>query len=204
MISRIRKSELAWLGAVSAALLVATSCSSIQDELQGRSPASVAVTSESFVEAFIEYAGPAERWAGPDPLMVQFSAREGDQPFSLVSQPVWKSPVGIQAGAGRAPASHGGMEHGNSVGTNGHDPVAQQVTEGEGSHRKNWSAEDLRMRLAQLADSVQESKIEYPGGCLYPVRIRLLRADGGVIEKSGCRSSRGWVKDASALVADAF
>lgn len=205
MISRIRKSELGWLGAVSAALLVTSSCSSIQDEIQGRAPASAAATAESFVEAFIEYAGPSERWAGPEPLMVQFSARDGDQAYSLVSQPTWKSPaVHIQAGAGRAPASKQGVEHDNSAVVTGHDPVAQQVIEGEGTHRKSWSADELRVRLAQLAESVEESKIEYPGGCLYPVRIRLLRADGGVVEKAGCRSSRGWVKDASALVAAAY
>jgi len=137
--------------------------------------------------------------------MVQFSVREGDQAYSLVSQPAWKSPAAhMQAGAGRAPASKQGVEHENSIVAMGHDPVAQQVIVGEGTHRKSWSADELRARLSQLAESVEDSKIEYPGGCLYPVRIRLLRADGGVVEKAGCRSSRGWVKDASALVAEAF
>ena len=37
-------------------------------------------------------------------------------------------------------------------------------------------------------------------GCLYPVRARLIRADGSVVEKQGCRSQLGWTRVASETV----
>jgi hypothetical protein len=151
------------------------------------------------VEAFIEHAGPAEKWAGPEPVMVQFSARDANHAYSLLSAPEWR--VGgtgadpeIKADTARAPAAQG---H--------HQDAPQAAMAGEASVRKAWKGEELRARLALFAEAVADpSATAQAGGCLYPVRVRLLRADGTVLEKAGCRASKGWPQLASRLLADAF
>jgi hypothetical protein len=178
------------------ALTALTACSSVQDEIE-RLPASAvtsaAVSGGGYVEAFIEYAGPAERWGGPEPLVVQFSARDSGRAFSLLSTPAWSKNTPIENSHSRAPAS-----------AHRDDPVAHPAVDGEGTVWKAWNPARLKERLAALAEAVESTKIPSQAGCLYPVRVRLLRGDGGVVEKGGCRSSRGWVKMASSLVADAF
>jgi hypothetical protein len=148
------------------------------------------------VEAFVEYAAPAEKWHGPEPLMAQFSARDPEKSFSLVSTPEWRSegapaPTAVH-GEGRAPAQHSPSD------------IAAAALEGEGSVRKIWKSDELRTRLAAFAEAISDPNAPLASGCLYPVRVRLLKADGSVLEKAGCRTSKGWPKLASALVADAF
>ena len=192
--SKQNRSVRGWM--VLASLTILSACSSVQDEIE-RAPASAGSVETGrggpYIEAFIEYAGPSERWGGPEPLVVQFSARESGRAFSLLSTPAWAKSGATADAHARAPAS-----------AHGDDPVAHPAVDGEGTVWKAWKPEVLKERLSALADAVESTKAPSQAGCLYPVRVRLLRGDGGVVEKGGCRSSRGWVKAASALVADAF
>jgi hypothetical protein len=60
-----------------------------------------------------------------------------------------------------------------------------------------------RERLNYLAESILNEKTTVMG-CLYPVRARLVRADGSVVEKFGCRSLQGWPSIASRTVSEMF
>jgi hypothetical protein len=58
------------------------------------------------------------------------------------------------------------------------------------------SAENARELLANLAVSLQGAEGAFRG-CLSPVRVRLIRADGILVEKQGCRGQNGWSHIAS-------
>ena len=49
---------------------------------------------------------------------------------------------------------------------------------------------------AYLAESISTDKTPF-FGCLSPVRARLIRSDGSLVEKFGCRSFQGWASVAS-------
>ncbi len=192
---KISKRLVESVSVISAVLVMASGCSSApEDVLQGGASGFASATGgAAIVEAFVEYAGPAERWGGPEPLMVQWSARDSTQAYSLVSMPDWKAAQPeVKGGEARKPASAQG------------DDIAHAVVEGEGTIRKSWNSPALRAQLATLAEAVSDPHSKFQGGCLYPVRVRLLRADGSVLEKAGCRSSKGWTRVAGALVAGAF
>jgi hypothetical protein len=64
---------------------------------------------------------------------------------------------------------------------------------------QGYPMELAREHLAHLATAIQGAD---PGfrGCLSPVRIRLVRADGSLLEKQGCRGQSGWARVASETV----
>jgi hypothetical protein len=59
--------------------------------------------------------------------------------------------------------------------------------------------EVARTRLAQLYTALQGQNQNFRG-CMYPVRVRMIRADGALMEKVGCRSAMGWSHTASEAV----
>jgi hypothetical protein len=70
--------------------------------------------------------------------------------------------------------------------------------------RSALTTQIVRERLALVATalSVNTGKMDEPGGCLYPMRARLIRSDGSLIEKRGCRSPIGWAFQASDAATD--
>lgn len=52
-------------------------------------------------------------------------------------------------------------------------------------------SQDVRKWLSELAE-VAAVPIQSAGGCLYPVRIRLISQDSQIKEYVGCRGSLGW------------
>ncbi|MEK6580270.1 MAG: hypothetical protein AABZ55_13680 [Bdellovibrionota bacterium] len=64
------------------------------------------------------------------------------------------------------------------------------------------SGEVAREHMARLVTAIQAGDTEF-SGCLYPIRVRLIRADGAIVEKHGCRGPVGWAK-ASSEVVDQF
>lgn len=112
-----------------------------------------------FVEAFLEYVGPPERWAGPRTVTLHLQARELE-PASVLITPNPGMPV---------PRPGGG-----SVSAAGH--IAQPVARDE---------------LRALGTTMIEAPATFTG-CLYPIRARLVRADGTVLERTGCRANTGW------------
>jgi hypothetical protein len=102
-------------------------------------PASQTKEAAPFVEAFLEYVGPPERWAGPRTVSYRVSAREPE----------------------------------------------------------------ARAELGDLGQSMLETGLPF-AGCLYPVRARLVRADGSVLEQQGCRGNSGWPVAAGRVISSAL
>lgn len=126
-----------------------------------------------YVEAYVEYRAPSEHWAAASALMVHVVAK--DEALAEVTfTPDWFTPMVAPAEfSNRSPASAG----------------------------SKLSSEVARDGLIRLAAAMQEDDASFKG-CLYPVRARLIRDDGAILEKNGCRSDHGWTKTASALVSD--
>jgi hypothetical protein len=115
--------------------------------------------SSPFVEAFIEYVGPPDRWAGPRTATLRLLAREENASVLLALLP----------GRSPAPGSGGALS-----------TAAGQIAQGL-----------LRAELQQLGSTMLETPVDF-SGCMYPIRARLVRADGSVFERQGCRTNSGW------------
>jgi hypothetical protein len=124
---------------------------------------SAAAGNQNFTEAFIDYPGPSEQWAGPARFILHVTAKEKDVDVKVPAQ--WH-PV--------FPASH--------------RAIASQMT-----------GEQARGKLSNLAVAMNEDTSSY-AGCMYPIRVRLIRADGSVMDKEGCREQSKWSKTASETV----
>lgn len=131
----------------------------------------IAAGGKGFVEAYIEYQGPDEKWVGPPTFLLHVLAKE-EMAVIKIAQPAFQgdegaSPVNSSTSLQfRRPAS------GRAVGMTG---------------------EVARNYLNQLASAIQSGDVSFQG-CLSPVRVRMIRFDGGVIDKQGCRGGDGWPK----------
>jgi hypothetical protein len=133
-----------------------------------------AVTDAPFVEAYLEYVGPPEKWAGPGTLMVHLTAKD------LNSAEVALSPDLIEQIIKRHQTSK--------------VPPLTPVTA-----TTRPTGELAREKFAYLAEAISTDKSKF-FGCLYPLRARLIRSNGAVVEKQGCRSFQGWPSIASRTV----
>lgn len=124
--------------------------------------ATKAAQESPFVEATIEYIGPPRKWAGYETLSIHLSA-SGAQNAQVTVVP------DLMLAQQRMPASL----------------VSPQATSA------HVSPDLLRTQLAELGKAVQQPEPEF-SECMYPVRVRLVRADGTVLQKEGCRSPKGW------------
>jgi len=61
--------------------------------------------------------------------------------------------------------------------------------------------ERARTRFGEIAAALQGAPQSFRG-CLSPVKIRLVRADGALLEKKGCRGHTGWPRVVSEAVND--
>ena len=129
---------------------------------------------QAYVESFIQYAGPQERWAGPSQLIVHVLAKEAGNAQISVTPSTFE-----QAIEPDKPETPGPTVQKRSIAS------ANGIT-----------SEQAREQLAHLATEMQGADEKF-SGCLYPVRVRLIRADGGLLEKQGCRGQQGWAKAAS-------
>jgi hypothetical protein len=55
---------------------------------------------------------------------------------------------------------------------------------------------NARDQVARLAEAIRDDDSPF-SGCLNPVRVRLIRTDGILLERQGCRGQEGWPKVAS-------
>jgi hypothetical protein len=128
---------------VAIAILIATAIialSGCQSALRQAAPQTAAAESGApFVEAYLEYVGPPERWAGPRTTAHHVFARE---------------------------------------------PIA-------------------RADLRSLGSTMAQAPSAFTG-CLYPIRARLIRSDGSVLERQGCRDNSGWPVVVSRMVSNAL
>jgi len=182
------------LGTVSFAVLglAISSCTSLSnhpalDAVRSMNGAqNPAISGKSFVEAYIEYRGPQEKWAGPVTFLLHVVAKEGDL-ARVTFTPAFSKDSASESAPATAPI------HENAPTVNGRKPASALTL------HHALSAEVARTQINQLAAAIQSGDVEF-SGCLSPVRVRLLRADGAVVEKQGCRSSDGWPKAASEAV----
>lgn len=149
---------------------------------------------QPYVEAYVEFLGPKDKWIGPASYLLHVSAKEGKY-AQITMSPEWfnvpYNAVNQQkhlTTSGRAPASAIGMlnEFGKAA--------------AEQEYMKAMSIEGARGRIQLLSEVMQRSGEQSYQGCMSPVRVRLIRADGGVFEKTGCRSDSGWTFAASEAV----
>ncbi|HAR42223.1 MAG TPA: hypothetical protein DCS07_06280 [Bdellovibrionales bacterium] len=142
---------------------------SAQNAVNGRGePAMTGVrSSEIFAEAYIEYPGPHARWVGPASFVLHVSTK--DPHWALIHvAPAWFNTSDEEG-----------------------SPDFSKV------NKKGLSSDYARERIRYLAGAMQQNNEAAFKGCLYPVRVRLIRDDGTFIEKTGCRTEAGWPKIAS-------
>ena len=120
---------------------------------------------QPYVEAYIEYQGPQQRWAGPANWVMHVTAKDSGEP-EIILPDAWRQDATSLA---RKPASHG------------------------------TTAEESRAKIGALAASMEEDDAGFHG-CLAPVHVRLVRQDGYVVDKQGCRDQSHWAKAASEAV----
>ena len=149
-----------------------SACSGLQNPSSLDLFGAAAKSVSPIVEAYFEFGGPEARWAGPTSWSLRVEARDGEF-AKVVSQPAVRGKVsGELHGTGRAPAEANGI------------PL-----------------ETAREALGDLATQIQTDAQTF-AGCLSPVRARLIRQDGTVVEKYGCRSHTGWPQAVSKVMAD--
>ena len=87
--------------------------------------------------------------------------------------------------------------------------VSPELTKNEGgpetaqrnlAHAAQLPAEEARKELDQLGAALHLPDQPFQG-CMYPVRARMIRSDGSLVDKVGCRNEKSWTKTASQLVA---
>ena len=162
-------------------LFLTAGCMSTQNQSQLDKISGQTVSNSPFVEAYIEYASPQSKWVGPSSFILHVTAKDGDQAtVQTVPQLFVKAAPAANIVHERTPAS----EH--------------SVNE---SALKTIPAAFAREQIADLAKKAQDGPDPEFKGCTSPLRLRLIRADGGLVEKVGCRGLAGWSKESSETVA---
>jgi hypothetical protein len=141
--------------------------------------------SKPIVEAYIDFPGPPEKWVGPAGLLLHVTAREGKSAKVVVTSPGLDGHAPL-LDAVRGLASENALPDGKNA---------------EAKIQKGISVEAARERLSFLARALTEGA-QFFQGCLNPVRVRLIRQDGSIFERSGCRGQVGWSRSASEAVSD--
>lgn len=139
-----------------------------------------------FVEAYIEYTGPQSKWAGPPTFVMHVKARENETPMISVTPNMFNTAQ---------------LREPSSLRTN---PGAAEVEKdkNKAAATVTLKPDAIRERLADFAEEVQDAGDGDFKGCLYPVRVWLIRSSGVILEKHGCREHKGWVTTANELVSD--
>lgn len=166
------------VGALGALLITGAGCLSTQTQtsLDGSQPAS------PFVEAYIEYPGPQEKWSGPASFILHVTAKDNGF-VQIVTTPAWAS------------------EDNKAVPAPAHEPVevhgrVPASALSKTATKRQMASEEARELLSHLHTAIQGGGATFKG-CMSPVRVRLVRADGGLVEKQGCRSEIGWARAVS-------
>lgn len=177
-------------------MVFATGCTSIQDNsaLEGLT-GSDDVTTNPYVSAYIEYPGPQKKWAGPSSLSMKIDAKgEGYSKVEVYPeyfQSLMKTTAEATAAA-RGPASEANREKASAA-------LTKQQVQTESA----MTTEAARAQFAFLAEAMKTQHAAFEG-CMYPVRARLIRANGEVLEKYGCRGQNGWPRVASEIVSESL
>lgn len=184
---RMNAALAAAFGASAILLLAGPGCLSTQTQtsLDG-------TQSAPYVEVFVEYPGPQERWSGPTSFLLHVSAKD-EGSAQIVTTPGWADEsAGNEAPSqtpGQAPAPQ-------SVPMSARVPASAL---GKAVGKRQMSAQEARELLGNLNIALQGAAAPFKG-CMSPVRVRLVRADGALTERQGCRSEIGWARAISETV----
>ncbi len=130
-----------------------------------------------YVEAYIEYPGPSDKWAGPSHFILHVLAKDSGMAQIAVTPALFK-PVAVDP----------------------HAPGAKAIgAVTELTRTPGMSGEAAREQLGRLMTALTGGEASFRG-CLSPVRVRVIRADGAVTERHGCRGGKGWSKAVSESV----
>lgn len=152
-------------------------------------------STQPYVEAYVEYAGPQARWAGPGSFILHVTAKDSGA-AQITTTPVLltdESPGDTKA-HDAAPRVSRRTPAASSLGVAGESPSQDLLP---AIHR--MSSEEARAKLAHLVNALQGAQALFHG-CMSPVRVHLVRADGGILERQGCRSELGWSRAVSETV----
>ena len=159
------------------------SLSTVVEALEGARNAS------PFVEAHVQYVGPDARWAGPALWTLHVSAKEGSAPaIDVTPRLPAVEPTDEVTVQQRTPASALGM-------------TQMQAPADSTASGQRVTSEEIRERLVLLASTLQAAEQENQA-CSTAVRVRMVRADGSVLERQGCRASAQWSQVVSEFSAE--
>ncbi len=189
------------------ALSAASGCMSMQNQ---QVQDAIQTGTKPYVEAYIEYIGPGSRWMGPATWVLHVNTRELGNPEISVTPEFGDAPAAKLAEApkeGRAPSpkeEHAAAGHAASPqNSNSNSKVAKATAQAARTiaSAANSAGVALREQIVALATSVQSAGETPFAGCLNPIRIRMIREDGALLERQGCRGSTGWSHTVSQSVA---
>jgi hypothetical protein len=176
---------------LTSSLIVAASgwgCLSMQSQTSiDNVAATTAASNQPYVEGYVEYAGPQSKWAGPASFILHVSAKEAGDAQITTTPALLTS--GSNSNPGAEPTLTQRVPAASSLSQAGGVPVFKKLTSTE-----------AREQLARLATALQGGTQAPFRGCMSPVRVRLVRADGGIFERQGCRSELGWSRAVSESV----
>ena len=152
-----------------------TACLSMQSQTT-LDAIQASMSAQPFTEAYIEYPGPSEKWSGPTSFIMHVTAKDSGTAQVYVSPALFNKPGSKEIEAPTAPGR----------------TLAAVVPHG-------ITGDAARDQLSHLATALQGADESFRG-CLSPVRVRMIRADGSLLEKKGCRGQNGWSKAASESV----
>lgn len=144
-----------------------------------------------FIEAYIEYLGPNEKWAGPSTFLLHVSApvdlpgnEEAEVQIEVIPELLEaESPPVLEPTQKKKKDKEVQIQ--NRV-------LASKNTE-------KMSKKIAQAHLNELALAIQKEDVPFEA-CLSPLKVRITRMDGKVLEKEGCRGVEGWPKKVSEVV----
>jgi hypothetical protein len=167
--------------------------------MQGQSSldsANPSTSTQPYVEAYFEYPGPQSQWSGPASFTLHVTAKDAGI-VQIVMTP--------ELTVGQPRAENHDVKHEGAI---PHEaPTVSVRVPASSAHKtletkpqgRPMTGDEAREQLATLATAVQGAGTPF-AGCMSPVRVRLVRADGGLLEKHGCRSEAGWSRTVSDAV----
>ncbi len=159
---------------------VFSGCLSTQNQSSLGNGESAGPSQSPFVEALIEYPGPEQRWLGAKTFVVSVRAKDSG-PAQIAVIPGFRADPSLDSPAGEPTQIDGTTSGRGPAAALGLSPVPT----------KKMSAEEARQILSHLHIALQGNATPFQG-CMYPLRVKMIRADGGIFEKIGCRSETGW------------
>lgn len=186
----MRKSDLKSLAAGMACIAAGGwGCLSMQSQstLDGASATNNTQSSQPYVEAYVEYPGPQQKWAGPSSFTLHVAAKDDGAAIITMTPEMLTGDAPEQTGPSvtqRVPAASG---------------LSNTIAAHPQIRAANMTGIQAREHLAHLVVALQGTQAPFRG-CMSPVRVRMVRADGAILERQGCRSELGWSRAVSEMV----